>query len=155
MVPDARIKCGGTIFFFAELAYFVQIFRIAVHFSTAYYLLLLYLAVMFRPLLPLIGDAYAHAFDESMHISTVHAKYGSNHLEKSLAKESASDNRGENQQNTPSDGQAFVHISAEHLLFICSFTCVTGQYKLYNHSRIPDTFPVKFSPPPRSSSHLS
>jgi hypothetical protein len=40
---------------------------------------------MLRPLIPLVKDAWDHAFSETIHIATVHAKYGANHLEKELA----------------------------------------------------------------------
>ena len=54
-------------------------------FTTAYYVILLYLTVIFRPLVPLVNDALSHIFIDSKHIATVHAVSGDNHLEKEMA----------------------------------------------------------------------
>lgn len=57
----------------------------------AYYLLLLYITVMLNPLIPLVSDALAHAFNETIHIATVHAVYGEHHAANAVAN-AASDN---------------------------------------------------------------
>jgi hypothetical protein len=69
-------------------------------FPVAYYLLLLYLTVMLRPLMPIICDAWDHTFAESIHIATVHAKYGANHLQSVLADHAAENNTNGKTQNT-------------------------------------------------------
>ena len=62
----------------------------------AYYLLLLYVTVMFKPLIPIVSDAVSHTFAEAIHIATVHAIYGSNHLEKELSETSSETNTNRN-----------------------------------------------------------
>ena len=47
----------------------------------AYFLMLFYMVIMLKPLIPVICDAWSHIFAEAEHIATIHAKYGSNHLE--------------------------------------------------------------------------
>ena len=51
----------------------------------AYYLLLLYCTVLIRCALPAACDALSHIFNEEQHIATVHAVYGSHHLESQTA----------------------------------------------------------------------
>ena len=54
-------------------------------FPLAYYLMMLYLLMVCRPVLPVISDMLSHSFTEAEHISTVHAKYGSHHREIEIA----------------------------------------------------------------------
>jgi hypothetical protein len=49
--------------------------------------MLLYLTVLFRPLLPYMTDAWEHAFNEQEHLVSVHAKQGNRHVERELANE--------------------------------------------------------------------
>lgn len=51
---------------------------------------------MLHPLIPMVCDAWSHTFANAYHIATVHAKFGSRHLEKSLAKSSDSANKEKN-----------------------------------------------------------
>ena len=48
--------------------------------------MLLYVTVVVHPLVPIICDAWCHSFSEINHLATVHAKYGTHHLEISLSK---------------------------------------------------------------------
>ena len=61
-------------------------------FPVAYYLLVLYCSVMIRCALPVACDAFSHIFNEEEHIATVHAAYGSNHLQAEVAS-TVSDNK--------------------------------------------------------------
>ncbi|MFT4152558.1 hypothetical protein [Parafilimonas sp.] len=54
-------------------------------FATAYYLLLIYSTVILKPVIPVVEDGLQHCFAEAYHIATVHARYGNNHLEKTIA----------------------------------------------------------------------
>lgn len=76
-------------------------------FSIAYYLLLLYTVVMLKPLVPLVCDAWNHAFAEARHIASVHAKYGEHHLEKQLA--AAEDGSTKNEASTKTFDTAPAH----------------------------------------------
>lgn len=53
-------------------------------FITSYFLILLYIITAFGQLMPIIKDAVSHTFAEAIHIATVHAKYGINHLSKEI-----------------------------------------------------------------------
>jgi hypothetical protein len=81
-------------------------------FSLAYYLLLLYTTAIFKPLVPIISDAWGHAFAEAEHIATVHAKYGANHLEKQLLA-GEKDTNGKSQDNTKNADPVPVHFAEE------------------------------------------
>ena len=51
----------------------------------AYYLLLLYCTLMVKCAVPVTCDALSHLFNEEAHIATVHAIYGSHHLQTEVA----------------------------------------------------------------------
>ena len=51
----------------------------------AYYLFLLYCTLMVRCAMPVACDAFSHLFNEEAHIATVHAVYGSHHLQAEVA----------------------------------------------------------------------
>jgi hypothetical protein len=55
---------------------------------------------MFKPIMPLVSDAWSHTFAEAMHIATVHAKYGANHLEQQLASSQKDNPDNSKNQNT-------------------------------------------------------
>lgn len=118
-------------------------------FTTAYYLLLLYSLVMFRPMMPLVGDVMSHVFAEAIHIATVHAKYGSNHLEKEMGK-TASDN-SKNHNAVLSGENLTVHISTNE----CSYCFYPGRqnknYPVLRLHNIEDILIHKQSPPPKFS----
>ncbi len=82
-------------------------------FTTAYYLLIIYISVMFRPFVPIVKDVISHTFFETIHIATVHALYGSDHVQKEV-----SENNTDTQNNKHHTGgineesQVQVHVSA-------------------------------------------
>lgn len=53
---------------------------------------------MIHPLVPIVCDTWCHAFSEINHLATVHAKYGTHHLEISLSKNS--DNTNDKNSNS-------------------------------------------------------
>ncbi|MEP6512575.1 MAG: hypothetical protein ABJA79_01805 [Parafilimonas sp.] len=65
--------------------------------------MLLYLTVVFKPAIPIISDALSHTFADAIHIATVHAKYGNNHLEKELATEGFDNDNSKNQNTVKSE----------------------------------------------------
>lgn len=77
--------------------------------------MLIYLAVMFKPIIPFISDIYSHAFGEAIHLATIHARYGNNHLEKALATTGKSNNK--DQKNCNSGEINTVHISSPECIF--------------------------------------
>ncbi len=48
-------------------------------------MMLIYITVMIKPLIPFIQDEWDHQFNEIEHISVVHANYRSHHLKIELA----------------------------------------------------------------------
>ncbi len=73
--------------------------------TIAYYLMLLYVTVMIKPVIPIVCDTLSHLFSESEHIATVHALYGIHHLEKELS-------------NTTNDNSRQASINPEELLVV-------------------------------------
>ncbi len=53
--------------------------------TAAYYLLLLYLFAICKPVLPLVQDDLAHIFWKTEHIATVHHHHGDHHAEEEVA----------------------------------------------------------------------
>ena len=80
-------------------------------FTKAYYLLLIYSTLMLQPLIPVAIDCWQHTFAEAQHILTVHAKYGSNHLEKELAAASSENGNNKDQNSVKSEETTPVHIA--------------------------------------------
>lgn len=118
------------------------------HFSTAYYLMLLYMAVMFKPVIPVIMDAYDHAFHESIHLATIHEKYGSHHLDKALA-DAGSDNEN-NKSQKGTTNEVPVHITADNVSCYFSIPGLRKQYNLFTYFRLSAISLSRLSPPPRS-----
>ena len=103
---------------------------------------------MFKPVIPVIMDAYDHAFHESIHLATIHEKYGSHHLDKALADTGADNENGKNQKTTGNE-EVTVHISSDNIT--CNLhTCrINKQYSLFAFLRISAVFLSKLSPPPK------
>jgi hypothetical protein len=118
-------------------------------FTTAYYLLLLYSLVMFKPLMPLVSDVLSHVFAEAIHIATVHAKYGSHHLEKELAK-TAGDN-SKNHNAVLSEENLTVHISTNEYSYYFYSGRQNKNYPVLKLHNIEDIFISKQVPPPKFS----
>lgn len=119
-------------------------------FTTAYYLVLLYVTVMFKPLIPLIGDAWSHIFNEAEHVGTVHAIYGKNHLDNSLAKEGAENDR-KNHNTVKSEEPTPVHVSADECSYDFSVTAACKIFYHYFNNNLPRVLISKIAPPPKFS----
>ncbi|HEX8462493.1 MAG TPA: hypothetical protein VF623_13730, partial [Segetibacter sp.] len=87
-------------------------------FSISYYLLLLYLTVLFKPLMPVVCDVWSHEFNGLEHIFNVHAKYGTNHVEKELAESSANDNSNKSQKILKSQDTVAFHIPQQSISYV-------------------------------------
>ena len=118
-------------------------------FSTAYYLLLIYSLMMLKPLLPVVSDLLSHVFAEAIHIATVHAKYGSHHLEKEL--ETTARDNSKNHNAVISEENFTVHVSTNEYSY---YFYRGGQNKNYPVLRIDsmeDILIPKQAPPPKFS----
>ncbi len=120
-------------------------------FTTAYYLTLLYVIVMFKPLIPIASDALSHAFAEAIHISTVHAIYGSNHLEKELADTSSDNASSKSQKNINIEDQVTLHISANECIYDFSVSKTDKSFSLLEFFNLKAGYILKQSPPPKFS----
>ena len=74
--------------------------------------MLLYLTVIFKPLIPIINDVWEHQFNEIEHVATVHEKYGSHHVDKELADKSHDDDHCPNPNTLKSEDQVPFHTLA-------------------------------------------
>ena len=118
-------------------------------FPIAYYLMLLYLTVMFKPLIPVISDALSHTFEDAIHIATVHAVYGDNHVEIELAATSSDNDASKNQNTTKVQDPIPVHVSEEATAYEFALNVADKNYPsllLYNLMGI---LISKDAPPPR------
>lgn len=119
-------------------------------FSIAYYLVLLYLTIMLKPLIPIVSDAWSHSFAEANHILAIHAKYGANHLEKELASGERDDNN--KSQNTfkpaePVPVHAIAEVNAGE-----TYSVVIAKYYPVLQSNIPPAIvPAAPGQPPKFS----
>ena len=117
---------------------------------SAYYLLLLYISVLLRPLVPIATDWYAHQFNEIEHMILVHAVYGSHHVEV----ESGMNKPESDHDKTPgsrSDDQVSVHFSPEEGYNVPVKTRKCNRFPLYKISLIPSISISPLYQPPRFS----
>lgn len=87
----------------------------------AYYLLLLYCTLMVRCAMPVACDALSHLFNAEAHIATVHAIYGSHHLQAEVAG-AVSDTGTSKHTGTQQDEPTVVHTytSGYSIVSICN-----------------------------------
>ena len=115
----------------------------------AYFLTMFYLVIMLKPLIPVICDAWSHIFEEAEHISTIHAKYGSNHLEMDLAKSGADSDNSKHQNATRAEESSFTHLFIEECQYNFSFNSAKIDYCLLQPSGLPENILIKLAPPPK------
>jgi len=116
-------------------------------FTIAYYLLLLYVTIILKPLLPILSDVYSHTFAEVIHITTVHAKYGSN-VAYYLAKAFSYYNI--KHQTTPKSDDPFpFHVFADYSDMNLIIKKDTASYCLFKQYTLPSVCILKHTPPPR------
>lgn len=102
---------------------------------------------MFKPLIPVLNDAYAHAFAQAIHEATVHARYGNNHLQKDLV--AGTDTANSKSQRACNPEEQFpVHVTtyiSDNQIHVERISC---NYVLYRPSSIPPGFLSVIAPPP-------
>lgn len=79
-------------------------------YTTAYYLLLLYMTVIVKPVLPILSDWYQHEFNKVEHLVCVHSIYGSEHLQHEIADINSNDHHGKNQSTLKIQDQVPFHV---------------------------------------------
>lgn len=114
----------------------------------AYYLMLLYVTVMFKPLIPVVKDTLSHIFSEAIHIATVHALYGSNHLENELSKTS---DGVTHQSCLASEENVQVHVATNEFQYDLNLTNAILVYPSNKFYKLNSVFISKAGPPPKNS----
>ena len=112
----------------------------------AYYLMLLYCTVMFKPLIPIVKDTISHTFAEAIHIATVHAIYGANHLQKEISQEEKESNRS---NSLSVENSVLVHIPVSELQFDFDLYNSPNNYPAKVSQSIPAVLILKAGPPPK------
>ena len=105
---------------------------------------------MFKPLIPVFNDAYAHAFAQAIHEATVHAKYGNNHLQKDLAAGADTENSKSQRACNPEE-QFPVHVTTFTSDNQIHVERISRNYMLYRPSLMPRGFLSVIAPPPKFS----
>ncbi len=112
--------------------------------------MLLYITVMFKPLIPIFNDFWSHEFNEIEHISIVHAKYGSHHLQKEVA-DTNSDNNQKGQNSLKAEDQVPFHVSAKEYKFDFKISLVDKKFLVFKFQKLISVFISKEGPPPKFS----
>lgn len=117
-------------------------------FPTAYYLMLLYITVMLKPLIPYISDAVSHTFEDAMHIATVHSVYGDNHVEIEMAT-SSSDENNKNQNTSKGQEPIPVHVSEVECNYLFTLNTININYNPVYSFNLKRIIISRDAPPPR------
>lgn len=117
--------------------------------ATAYYLLLLYATVMIRPFLPLLADAWFHSFNLAVHLATVHAQFGKDHLDAAFAKKTSDQEMGRHEKNTRTEDPVPAHVVTKPLVSIPLPTLTLDLHLLQHTSNLASVCLVILGPPPR------
>jgi len=102
---------------------------------------------MFKPLIPIIKDKISHTFAEAIHIATVHAMYGSNHLQKEVSQASGETNN--NHQSVNTEETVPVHLMAKELCLDINLIRFSRLYLTDRHYTITPVYISKVGPPPK------
>lgn len=120
-------------------------------FTIAYYLMLLYITVVIKPIVPFVQDAWGHEFNEIEHISLIHAKYGSNHLERELAGADTDSGKTKNQSALRTEDQVPFHIIVNQCGYENMVSKHPKPYFRYKHNKLPFIYIVSQGQPPEFS----
>lgn len=115
----------------------------------AYYLMLLYATVMLKPLLPIVSDWWSHEFNEIEHISLVHSKYGSHHLQKEVADTSSDNQNGKSENLSKFEDQIPFHVLPKIHDFILVKSKNNNNFLSYDSGKLPFVIISNQGPPPK------
>lgn len=96
-------------------------------------------------------DCWSHTFAEAQHIITVHAKYGSNHLEKELAAENSDNKNNKDQSAAKPEETTPVHIAVAEYKYEYFSPKLTTSFSALTLLKIPPVFIAKHIPPPKNN----
>ncbi len=111
--------------------------------------MLLYITVMIKPLIPIIGNLWSHEFNEIEHISSIHAKYGSHHLQRELAESSADNEKGKDQNSLKYENQYPVHLIAAEYHCTSTVYKIDIKYLAFLLNKLTSEFIFNQTPPPK------
>ena len=103
---------------------------------------------MFKPLIPIVSDAIAHTFNETIHIATVHAKYGSHHLAIAVASGASEDNN-KSQTTTCYEQNVPIHIVTGSTTLCFCIVIITAAFNLFRAEKWATVYLPKQIPPPK------
>ncbi|MGN6402391.1 MAG: hypothetical protein ACTHMD_18165 [Flavisolibacter sp.] len=106
---------------------------------------------MFKPIIPVIEDAWSHAFDKAEHLSTVHAHQGKNHLDIEVADKASENDSSKPQKTIKVEDQFTSHICTPVYKFICSLKKENLPYAPLQGCQITAVFISVQAPPPKFS----
>jgi hypothetical protein len=118
--------------------------------ATAYYLLLLYLTILFKPLIPIIEDAWSHTFNRAEHLATVHAHQGKNHLHEALANSAVDLGGSKHQKSIQSESQVTVHIYTPAYRVTHHLNVIKNAYSSLQVYYFPSAYISVQGPPPKA-----
>lgn len=119
-------------------------------YPSAYYLLLLYITVMCKPIIPLVQDVWAHAFYEQEHIATVHHQNGQNHVHYEVAKAANEDRNDDKSSKAKSfDDNISFHYAIINKLIFNNNKPLLVQIYFDRLNRLPVIFTAINLPPPK------
>lgn len=113
--------------------------------------MLLYITVMLKPLLPIVNDLWEHEFNEIEHISTVHFKYGSHHLQKEVADTGADGAQSKCANTLKTEDQVPFHISVNSIKFHFASYKSDIEYLVFTLPNLPFVLISNQGPPPKFS----
>jgi hypothetical protein len=113
----------------------------------AYYLLLLYILAMCKPILPLVQDEFAHIFWKAEHLATVHHDHGDHHTEEEIADAEHEEDRKQ-PATTKTSEPVSVHIVLENVYSI-SQLAIHKQKFAVNTCNVSTVSLDKHYPPPK------
>ena len=117
----------------------------------AYYLLLLYATLVLQPLLVIAQDFLSHTFADAVHIATVHAKYGNNHVEIELEQTNSDNNSAKNHNSEKSEEQTPVHVFPQLFHHSFNLDLITNQFEPLKSNKLSSAFLSQQTPPPKVS----
>lgn len=106
---------------------------------------------IFKPLIVIVEDALSHAFSEVMHVQTVHANYGNNHVEVELASTNSDNENRKNHNNDKSEEQVTAHFSQGEYAYDFSLNNFHQQNNSFPVFKLPFVFIPFQIPPPKFS----
>jgi hypothetical protein len=106
---------------------------------------------MFKPLIPILSDFWDHEFNEIEHISIVHAKYGSHHLQKEVADTDTSNDNQKGQTSLKSNDEVSFHVLRDEYQFKFPSNNTDVKYGVFEPTKLRFVFIFNQGPPPKFS----